>query len=405
MASIIETLYILIKADTKDVKKGTQEAKKSADNLNESLNKTSPAAAKVTSSFQGIAKSLAGIATAGLSVGAIVGSLKSAADYSLNVGNTARALGANVEDLDAWGSAVRRNGGSAEAFQSSFKQLTKQLGGNAQVAMKVLPMFADVLKELDMPRARRYAELLGIDDQTLVFLRQGSSAVEAQVGRQKQLGVVTEENSKKAQEFKRSLEDMKTSARGLSLEIESAMIPALGLFFGKVTEGFQYLKANSNDVIGGLTGIAVAATAVAAPLIAAAAPVVTLVGLFAALGVGAAEAFKHIKEGTDVLTKMKAPSSLGSLFGTRDQLGIASAGTGSGLGENINLPFLPSSGLQTAAAGISNSTQNSSNVSVGDVIFNGVKSYNPEEHAAMFMGVLNKEFQQANAQADNGVEI
>src|SRR5665213_218289 len=49
------------------------------------------------------------------------------AEASQKLGEQAKQLGLNVGQLDAWGQAVRREGGSAEAFVGSIQTLTLSL--------------------------------------------------------------------------------------------------------------------------------------------------------------------------------------------------------------------------------------------------------------------------------------
>lgn len=267
--SILETFYVLFKADTSDVKKGSEEVQKSTKQLEDTLTNTSAATEKIGGEFADMARSFTGLVAGAISFGTIIAGIKSANDYAFNLGNTSRLLGVQVEDLDAWGNAVQRSGGTAEGFQASLKALGQQLGGSPAIAMKILPQLADSFQRLGRYGALRYGRMLGLDDNTILFLEQGRRAVEDMIKQQKELGVVTTKETEIAKAYNQSLLSVKTSFRMIFLELASAVIPYVTRFLDILLPGLEFLGHHMEIVKGALLGIAAIAAVFLAPMIAA----------------------------------------------------------------------------------------------------------------------------------------
>src|SRR5690606_28058201 len=112
--SIIETFYILFKSDTSSIKKGAEEAEAVTEKVAASLKKVDAGATTAGRSFLGFAHSASRLLAAYVGAGAVLSTFKTSASYINDIGNASRALNVNVEDLDAWGYAVTRAGGTAQ---------------------------------------------------------------------------------------------------------------------------------------------------------------------------------------------------------------------------------------------------------------------------------------------------
>lgn len=281
--SILETFYILFKSDTSDLKKGSEEAKKSTDNLTNSLKSTNLATEQVGRSFLSLASHVTSAIAAFVSVGAVVSGLKNAITYDIELGRTSKALGVNVEQLDAWGNAVQRTGGTASGFQNSLKSLADHFNTTASVAIKALPQLADALSKVSRFSAFKFGKSLGLDEATILLLQQGRREVEAIIKQQKELGVVSKEQIDIAIKYDNSLTDLQHSFRSLYNAIAVPITPSIIKFIEGFTKAIQYLTKHKDLVVGALIAIGGAFAVIAAPLAIAVAPIALLIAGIAAL--------------------------------------------------------------------------------------------------------------------------
>jgi hypothetical protein len=281
--SILETFYILFKSDTTELKKGTEEAKKTTDKLTESIKASDVAVEHIGRSFQSFAGYLTSAVAAFISVGAVVGGLKDAITYDIELGRTSKALGVNVSQLDAWGQAVQRTGGTASGFQNSLKSLADHFNTTASVAIKALPQLADALSKVSRFSAFKFGKSLGLDEATILLLQQGRREVESILKQQKELGVVTKEQIDIAIKYDNSLANLNHSFRTLYNAIAIPLAPYLITFMEKFTKAIQYLTAHKDLITGALYAIGAAFGVIALPIIIATAPIILMTGLILGL--------------------------------------------------------------------------------------------------------------------------
>jgi hypothetical protein len=288
--SILETFYILFKSDTSDIKKGSDEALKTTKKLNESLKETDETSEKLGVKFFSIVESIAGLLTGFASLHAVISGFKNTVDYDIDLGKTSRALGVNVEQLDAWDYAVRQAGGTAEGFQNSLKNLAEHFNTNPSVALKFLPQLADVFSKISRFSAFKLGKSLGLDEATILLLQQGRREVEAVLKQQRELGVVSKEDIEITTKYNKSLMNLEHGFRTLYNMLINSSLPGFTKFFDILTKGLGYLTIHKDLVIGAIIGIAAAAVSaafafniVSFPIIRLISLVTVLIGLFALL--------------------------------------------------------------------------------------------------------------------------
>lgn len=241
----LDTFYLLFKSQGADqVKRDQDNLDRSSQKLNQNLKKTDTQTTNLSDSFFALGKRL-GFALAGLGLAAkTVSAFKNAVSYGADVEKASRALNVNVSDLDAWGTAVSKIGGSSEGFQSSLKNLSERLYTSGQNALKVLPQLADGLQKMSRVGAIRYGKTLGLDEYTILLLRQGGDAVQKLIEHQKELGVVTTEQATAIREYNMQWADTKQAFRAFGLEAAQDLLPILTKFLNILTDlmvGFRKL--------------------------------------------------------------------------------------------------------------------------------------------------------------------
>lgn len=254
-------------------------------------------------------------------------------EVSDKLGEMARQLGVNIEDLDALGNIAKRFGGSAEGFQQSLQGMERNLarleatgksrvlpflaafGIGAEAAKKpileLLPLLADGAEKMKAAtgsnqQSSAYLRMIGADDGTIRMIQAGRHELEEMMERQRKLGLITEEDAKKAEEFNHMWDDTKQVFRSLAIDIDSGILPALGFVLDIVIDIVAYLREHENAVVGFFValGIAIAATAYETGMLAAIlgvlfSPVALLIGgvllLGAAFGIlyEDIQAFRH----------------------------------------------------------------------------------------------------------------
>jgi len=297
--SILESFYILFKSDASEVKKGADEAEKATKKLSDSLSSVGKESALIGQEFARSAQHVLSLFAGLASVRGILGSLRGAVTEVSNIGNVSRELMVNVETLDAWSNAVQRTGGTARGFQSSLQSLANNLNTTSAVALRVLPTLADALSKMNQAQANRYGKSLGLDQSTIYLLQQGRRELEATISKQKELGLVTQQDVDATRKFDNALYDL---GRVFSLFERQIALPALPL----LTKGFNYLIEHKDLIKGaliaigiGMAGISTYAVIAGAGVSRLVAAMTVLVGLFATVF----EDFKKFKEG--------APSVIG----------------------------------------------------------------------------------------------
>ena len=255
--SVLESLYILVKLETDQLKKGLADTQAQVKNLEKEFDNLGKSGDTVTHSFDNVLKSALKVFAGFASFSAILSGANGAIASIREVGHAARELNVDVSTLDAWGSAVERLGGSASGFQSSLESLSQHFGTTNDIALRALPKLADTFSRLNSVQARNYGKSLGLDQSTILFLQQGRREVEATITQQRQLGTVTREQVEVTNKFDNALLSLSRVFQSLQRE---AILPALPL----LTKTFDYLVRHKDLIEGALVAIGIAAVAMGA---------------------------------------------------------------------------------------------------------------------------------------------
>ena len=303
--TILDTFYMVFKSlGASGTKADLDKINESTTKLDNSLKKTSASTELATNYFNNMARSLVGVAAGAFSLVSILSAFSKTTNEVIGLSVLSDQLNVNISDLDAWGQAVQRNGGTVEGFQNSIASLAQHFGSSAQVAFKLLPQLADVFHRLGSTRAQQYGKLLGLDQGTILLLQQGRREVEDLIRRQKELGVVTQKDKEISDEFSVSVSDTGNAFRYLFIVLERDLLPVLTKVLNYVRPIFTYLTEHKDLVIGALIGIAAAAAPLVVGFILANAAIIgtTLaISALIALVALAYEDFKVFKAGGDSL--------------------------------------------------------------------------------------------------------
>lgn len=209
---------------------------------------------------EGVAASLGlslGALGAGITLGAVISSLKTAADAMDRLNDAADATGASVESLSKLENVARRNGASIELVEGAVLRMNKALtatdeeGSAAAGVLKALGLSAAELKRLDPAEA-----LQQVARAFQTFENDGNKARAAQIlfGRSiaevapflKDLAeagtlnaTVTTRQAEEAERFNKSLFALQTNVGNVARSIAADMIPALNTLFDSLSRNTQ----------------------------------------------------------------------------------------------------------------------------------------------------------------------
>lgn len=309
MTSVVESFALVLTANTEELISKTVVAKNKTQELEKTLEKTEGASKSLSSSLLNLAKSYTGVILGAASLGGLIAGTAAYTKYADNLGIISKRLNVNVEDLDAWGGAVKREGGSAQEFQSTVERLSNTFGqfankvsseqsilfrslgvsmtdasGKAKDVLQVLPQLADAFQGLDRQRANSLGMRLGLDQGTIALLQKGRAEVDVAIKRQKELGVVTKEDAELSRKFNQQWEDTSRSFNKFFGIVGSMVLPIFSKI-GKALEKVGTYVSTHKDLI---IGFAIAAGSAITlylipPLIRAAIAAVTLASPFYAV--------------------------------------------------------------------------------------------------------------------------
>ena len=118
--AVFETLYLLFKADSTQLKKEVDDVKKKTNEATGSFKEIESQTKKTDNQFVNLAKSLAGVATAYFSVGSIISSFQASVAKTTGLADFARDTGVAIEVVSAFGTAFKNFGVEAEEFQGTI---------------------------------------------------------------------------------------------------------------------------------------------------------------------------------------------------------------------------------------------------------------------------------------------
>ena len=349
--SMLSVFGIAFETDAKEAKNEVEglsgaldDAKGSSEGAAGGLDLASDAADSGAMAMGSVTKAIGGMILAYVTLDAVASGVL---DNALNIdalGKFTQRLGENIVEMDAWGAAVERNGGSAEAFQGTVDNLSTSLaemkitgggeivntlammgvsatkaGGEVKSAFDVLPEIATAFESMSAGESNAFGKKLGLDQGTILLLQQGGAAVDALVEKQKLLGGVTEQGAKDAAVFNDAWDDTKRAFNGLWMSANSSILPALTSVLELLQSGVAWVKENKTLVEGFFIGVAGVITAmylpamvqVAAATLVAIAPFLAIGAAIAAVGVAVALVYEDFQKwasgGESVMGKILGP--------------------------------------------------------------------------------------------------
>lgn len=314
---VLEKFLILFESDADDANKDVKK-------LDKSLDDTEKSAKGVTKASDGASKQFVSMGVKALgAVGGIVAITSAITGMVATAGRIddlvkfSDLIGENAADVDAWGGAAVRAGGSADAFQGSIKSLNEkmvdasvkgfneitpffnQLGisivdtnNKVKSTIDILPELAESFEGMSKQQSLGIGQKLGLDSGTIALLQQGTAEVDKLIERQRKLGLVSAEAGEISAEFNDMLADFKQVSSASAQSLLITFVPAMTWTLGKLIDLSMWAKENKPIVIGFFIGVAAVAIptlfSLAAAGWAAIAPLLVMAAPFIAIGAAAA---------------------------------------------------------------------------------------------------------------------
>jgi len=312
--NIVDALIVTMGLDNSDYERGMNEvedrtrqfSERAPRDVERGLNSIEQ---RFGATFQGIFRTFIAPLTAALGTMGIFSQYTQTAD---RIGKMAARIGASAEELQAFGEAAKRSGGSVEGFMSSFESLNgqiqrmqamggkgrltpilKQLGisatenGKAKDTFQILRELAGASERIGKQKFAGLARFLGLDQGTIMLLQQGRIALDEVIKRQKELGVYTKQDFEITAKFNDAVSDLQQSFKQLAAPILRVITPALTTLAGWLTNIVQTFREHQGFIVAGLTVIAAtmsgvllkAAIALGAALMPLLLPIAAIAGL------------------------------------------------------------------------------------------------------------------------------
>ena len=322
--AVLDVFEILFRGDAKDLKKGAQEAEKSTKGLGEEVKKTDKVSERLGATFLDTVTSAQGALAALFSIGAITAGVVAQAAATDELGKFSQTLGLNIEDVGAWEEAVIRSGGTADGFRGTIAGLQDGLtemtltgggpavevfarlgiqatdaGGKVKSAFEILPEIAESFEGLSAAESAAFGQQLGLDQGTILLLQQGKVGVEELVRKQKELGVVTQEDAKVAGDFNDAIANSQQAFGSFFRGVVTSLLPSFTSVINGLNEVIVFFKENEEFTKNFFIGAAGAITIFYLPAIISAAAATALaiapfiIGAAVAAALGAAFALLY----------------------------------------------------------------------------------------------------------------
>ena len=195
------------------------------------------------------------------------------AEFNTRLSHSTSLMGYNVENITAFGGALKRFGGDTQSVISSLNALNSGLheakfGGGALVevakryglsisasngklmsAEQLLKSLSYQLQRYDKQTRVAIASQLGLDESIVRAFNNGSKGLQRLIDKQKQFGIITAKDVKISNNFNNAVLDLKDSFSGIVKMFSRFILPMLTKLFKLLTSFVEFMKKRKQFVI------------------------------------------------------------------------------------------------------------------------------------------------------------
>lgn len=228
--------------------------------------------------------------TAILSIDFLKNAIESTVELSTKLNNLSYTTGASVSQLNAWGEAVKRNGGTVEQFYSSVSNLSQKIreiqtnfGSSGQLAfvrlginikdanghlkngIQILGDLATKFQKLPKTWQLKLGESLGLDQGTIRLLSKGNIEAQKLVKNMAELGQINENTVQSSIKFRNAMYDLQLVWRSVQNQLATSLIPLIKTFAHYLQKTILYFRNNPKLIESALIAIGTVITAILIP--------------------------------------------------------------------------------------------------------------------------------------------
>ncbi len=269
MATIIDTLLVTFGLDVKDFQKNTKEVGEAqektrvqSDKVAKDVSESGKVAAEFFTRLRNEALLAATVFTGGLGLKEFIGQTVTA---DAATGRMAANLHMSTDELSLWKESAKYAGGSAAGLESAFRgiaaavesfQLTGEQNGITKLLYQlhipfedakgnlrdVAEIFKDISDRIHShdDRALALGGLLGLDDGTLNYAKQGGAAIQKLHDQQRNLFHITTEDAEAATKLQIAWNKLGDTSRETGTKILTYLTPALEKALDLMTTGIRW---------------------------------------------------------------------------------------------------------------------------------------------------------------------
>ena len=209
-------------------------------------------------SIASVAKGVTMLGAAVTGAAAVAGMfIKGQVEQAAQLQKLADTTGMSTTALQEWSYAAGQAGADAGRVQKDLGALNKKFMDAGKGAEESLLRMADSFSRMTEDAAQAEGRRLGLSHDTILLLKKGRDGVEELRQEAHKLGgIIPEKSIKLAAEFKKKLEALKFTLKGMASQLALATIPT----FDSLVERFkkwldankEWIKLKLNDVISGI---------------------------------------------------------------------------------------------------------------------------------------------------------
>lgn len=219
---------------------------------------------KVSSGIDNVkskALKLGGVVAGAFGIKALTSDFANAKD---DLGKFSEVFGSTAESINAFGNALRLEGGTLGGFMSQLSNLEKFRAGlavgdagfiaaagragldtqaliDAKDATEGYLTLADQFQKMTQQQRINAADALGLDEASIRLLSKGRSGIEEVVEQQRKMRPITNEMTDAAREFNDEFQDLTTNIGGFADKISTAVLPQINNVIGGMND---WISAN-----------------------------------------------------------------------------------------------------------------------------------------------------------------
>lgn len=286
--NVVDSLVLEIGLDPRKYQQGRKEIEYDNKRLRDDAKKTADElearGGQAAAFFGQIQNKVLGLAASYVGLSAIKSELFGVTDATAALGRAAAVTGAKIQDLDAFGRVIKRNGGDAAAATDQIKgfiasvesfklgaqnpNLARFLGTIGHGAndtwlddLKKFAAFAERNKN-DPAYVNVVANLGGIGgDATVSELLKGRAGFNADLETARRLGLAEDKDAEAARKLQQSFADLKQAVDAFARDVSRNLSPSLEKALAFLTGWFQHKEGPKATAAGAVAGSVVGAAA------------------------------------------------------------------------------------------------------------------------------------------------